>query len=359
MCEGGAGDAAADEGGGGDGGSTKPVLVLGAGWVGSRLARALLEHGHSVVVTNRPGTNVQAKPPYFRPVPLELPSTSAVSFNLDDPETWGSLPAPEDISAAVVTFPLSPGPEALWESYLQHVPNVVCYSSTSVYQVDAPGQRVDESTPIKETGRALAEQYVLERGATVLTISGIFGERRAHRPRPYLRSTCDHSWAARFLHSRGPRQALLPPAAPLASSSVPMTRSATHLVHPTLIPPALPLVLGVPPASGRIRCPSQHALHTAISLHAHAPSSPCACRLAARHLHLPVHVHVSRRCPKRQQARQHGARGRHHRGVAPLPGDAAAKGALQCRRAPLPPLAADLALQAPVDPRWARHRPLE
>ena len=46
------------------------VLVLGAGWVGSRLALRLHESGLGVRVTNRPGTAVGAKEPYFQGVEL-------------------------------------------------------------------------------------------------------------------------------------------------------------------------------------------------------------------------------------------------------------------------------------------------
>ena len=166
-----------------DGGAagSKPVLVLGAGWVGSRLAQSLVEDGTPVCVTNRPGTSVDAKPPYFRPVPLDLPEASVLRFDMAQSETWENLPPPESLSAAVVTFPLSSGPHGFWDAYLDHVPNVICYSTTSVYQVDQPGERVDEDSPLRETPRALAELYCQERGATLLTISGIFGERRSPR----------------------------------------------------------------------------------------------------------------------------------------------------------------------------------
>jgi len=157
------------------------VLVLGAGWVGSRLAQSLVEDGTPVCVTNRPGTSVDAKPPYFRPVPLDLPEASVLRFDMAQSETWENLPPPESLSAAVVTFPLSSGPHGFWDAYLDHVPNVICYSTTSVYQVDQPGERVDEDSPLRETPRALAELYCQERGATLLTISGIFGERRSPR----------------------------------------------------------------------------------------------------------------------------------------------------------------------------------
>jgi len=84
--------------------------------------------------------------------------------------------------AVVVTFPLvGADAEPFWDAYLSRAPNVVCYSTTSVYQVDTPGQRVDERTPLRATPRASAESYAQERGATVLTISGIFGDQRTPR----------------------------------------------------------------------------------------------------------------------------------------------------------------------------------
>ena len=87
-----------------------------------------------------------------------------------------------EFDAVVVTFPLaSEVCEAFWDEYLSAAGRVVCYSSTSVYQVDTPGQHVDESTTLKPTLRASIESHFISRGATVLTISGIFGEPRGPR----------------------------------------------------------------------------------------------------------------------------------------------------------------------------------
>jgi len=133
-----------------------------------------------VVVTHRPTTELDKKPPYFRPVPLEGRAPH-VAFELSEPGSWANLPPPESLNAVVVTFALGAAPEAFWEQYLSHVRTVLFYSSTSVYHVDTPGQVVDERTPVKGVGRAAAEAFVLERGATVLTVSGIFGERRSPR----------------------------------------------------------------------------------------------------------------------------------------------------------------------------------
>jgi len=174
------GHVAPDWGDGSQDGSS--VLVLGAGWVGSRLARRLHEDGSDVHVTHRPSTiDPDAKDDYFRPVPLPA-SIERHRFDLADPESWSALPPASSISSVVITFPLNlPAAENFWETYLRHVPRVVCYSSTSVYQVDFPGQRVNEATALKNSPRALAESFLQERGATILTIAGIFGEPRGPR----------------------------------------------------------------------------------------------------------------------------------------------------------------------------------
>jgi len=162
----------------------KPVLILGAGWVGSRLAQSLLDDDVPVIVTNRPGTKPDQKPPYFRPVDVECPPAERLEFDLNDEATWELLPPSESLGAVIVTFPMAT-PDAFWDAYLGAVAEngrpVLCYSTTSVYRVDTPGQLVDEHTPLRETARAAGERYIQERGATVLTISGIFGDQRTPR----------------------------------------------------------------------------------------------------------------------------------------------------------------------------------
>jgi NAD(P)-dependent dehydrogenase (short-subunit alcohol dehydrogenase family) len=48
-------------------------------------------------------------------------------------------------------------------------------------------------------GRAAAEAFVLERGATVLTVSGIFGERRSPRGKPERFCLSSHTSAGGVL----------------------------------------------------------------------------------------------------------------------------------------------------------------
>ena len=117
------------------------------------------EDGSDVHVTHRPATiDPDAKDDYFRPVPLPA-SIERHRFDLADPESWSALPPASSISSVVITFPLNlPAAENFWGAYLRHVPRVVCYSSTSVYQVDVPGQRAP--TPRRdETVRPFALQH--------------------------------------------------------------------------------------------------------------------------------------------------------------------------------------------------------
>lgn len=112
------------------------VLILGAGWVGSRLAARLSDEGMEVGVTNRPGTGEKVKPPYFRPVTMSSKVKPRVLFEVNDKATWANLPPASEYDAIVVTFPLvSQSCIELFDKYLRHAAHVVCYSSTSVYQV--------------------------------------------------------------------------------------------------------------------------------------------------------------------------------------------------------------------------------
>jgi len=153
------------------------IIILGAGWVGSRLAARLHGGGVGVRVTNRPAppSRSRLKSDYYRPVPLPS-SLPHHDFDMAKRDTWDALPPPSSLRAAVITFSAMPEHcEPFWDEYLRHVPRVLCYSSTAVYQVETPGQRVDERTPLRATPRAQAEEFLRARGATVLTISGIFG----------------------------------------------------------------------------------------------------------------------------------------------------------------------------------------
>lgn len=158
------------------------VIVLGAGWVGSRLAASLSAAGSEVAVTNRPDWADRRKEPYFAPIELSDPPVRRLEFDIADRQTWASLPKPETLGAAVLTFPTSLElARAFWEAYLCRVPRVIAYSSTAVYRIDVAGQNVDEATPVRATPRSELDSYLQKQGATVLTISGIFGEPRGPR----------------------------------------------------------------------------------------------------------------------------------------------------------------------------------
>lgn len=154
------------------------VLVLGAGWVGSRLAAHLSTERVEVSVTNRPDWDSRRKAPYFAPIPLDDFPIERHAFDIADNNTWAGLPDPSKVGAVVLTFEVKVLQDmaAFWDAYLSRVSRVIAYSTTSVYRVEFPGQLVDERTPLGEFPRAEVEQYLQQRGATILTVSGIFGE---------------------------------------------------------------------------------------------------------------------------------------------------------------------------------------
>lgn len=158
-----------------------PVLVLGAGWVGSRLAARLSDIGVEVSATNRPNWQSRRKEGYFAPAPLADRPVTRFTFDIADRSTWAGLPDPSTVGTAILTFaPSLEDASAFWDAYLGRVPRVISYSTTSVYRVDTPGQKVDEGTSL-HTARAEVDAYMQQRGATILTISGIFGEPRSTR----------------------------------------------------------------------------------------------------------------------------------------------------------------------------------
>mmetsp|Transcript_22467 Transcript_22467/g.60754 ORF Transcript_22467/g.60754 Transcript_22467/m.60754 type:complete len:439 (-) Transcript_22467:428-1744(-) len=153
------------------------VLVLGGGWVGSRVANHLAEQGAQVMVTHRDLDAVDAKKPYFKPADLPK-SIPRFQFEFERQASWVNLPDPAGISAVIVTFPITDVSLAneFHEAYLSRVPNAIVCSSTSVYEVLVPNQYVTESTPLKaDTARGHAEEALRAQGVTLLALGGIFG----------------------------------------------------------------------------------------------------------------------------------------------------------------------------------------
>jgi nucleoside-diphosphate-sugar epimerase len=125
-------------------------VVVGCGYVGTRLARALLPRGPVVGVT-RSGESAFA---------LDRQGIDAVAWDLDD----ASAPAPRALGAPAIVFYLVPPPrDGATDSWLRHclarlsaAPTRFVYlSSTAVYS-GVHSEDVDEDTPVapsSERGR--------------------------------------------------------------------------------------------------------------------------------------------------------------------------------------------------------------
>lgn len=144
----------------------RKLVILGGGYVG----RILAARHPGAVVTHRPATSRGAG---------ELP------FDLAQPATWVGLPT-EDADV-VWTFPARPL-DAVQDFYrlkLATSRTLIVLGSTSAYQVREPGETVTEDTPLDLTqARVQGEEWLRERGATVLQLAGIFGPDR--RPERWL-----------------------------------------------------------------------------------------------------------------------------------------------------------------------------
>ena len=154
-----------------------PVLVLGGGWVGSRLC---LRDSSKFITTARSVEKLS-----------ELISTvgiNAVQFDLQKEETWSNLPPKSDIEATIITFELLgthlPQLNRLWETHLATDRPIICLGTSSCFQSGGYDSIVDETAPLTGksviglplTDRVKGEEWILARGATVLHLSGIFGD---------------------------------------------------------------------------------------------------------------------------------------------------------------------------------------
>lgn len=164
-------------------GTTARYLVAGCGYVGTRLARALLSRGPVVALT-RAGESCSA---------LEAQGIDAIAWNLDDPEA----PVPRGLGTPSVIFYLVPPPASGTTdprikrllARLPAAPARLLYASTTGVYGDAGGALVNEDSPLNPgSERALrridAETTVRgwgERqgvGWTILRVPGIYGPGR-------------------------------------------------------------------------------------------------------------------------------------------------------------------------------------
>ncbi len=164
------------------------VLVVGAGYVGARLAALLAQEGVRVWGLKR---NPDHLPAGIRPVTGDVTA----------PETLRGLPEADAVVYAVA--PASPSPTSYRAAYADGVANVlaampgpvqrlVLVSSTGVYGHD-DGRWVDEGTdpePPGETARLIleGEALALERARTgvILRLGGIYGPGRTRTVRRVL-----------------------------------------------------------------------------------------------------------------------------------------------------------------------------
>lgn len=171
---------------------TMHVLVAGAGWLGSSLARTLAERGHRVTAARRDPARLAA---------LAAAGVTPLALDLADPGCAGRIPG--DVTAIVACQAADGGsPDAYRRAYvdanrhlLQGAARLggalrafVYTGSTGVFG-QRDGSDVDEGTapaPAGPTGEILleAERLVLDaagRGvpASVLRLSGLYGPGRA------------------------------------------------------------------------------------------------------------------------------------------------------------------------------------
>ncbi|CAH1269188.1 Hypp4119 [Branchiostoma lanceolatum] len=173
------------------------VLIIGAGFVGSSLAASLQSSGVQVCCTRRQegeeGTVQKGEEGTVQNVEegtvqnveegtVQKGEEGTVQFVLENEETWRNLPM--EVDGVVWTLPAKPLSQVqrLHDAYLHSILDekkpVIVYGSTSRYHVDEAHQWVDEKTKKtqKEDSREEGEDFLQEKGATVLVLAGIWGE---------------------------------------------------------------------------------------------------------------------------------------------------------------------------------------
>jgi nucleoside-diphosphate-sugar epimerase len=113
-----------------------------------------------------------------------IPSKQRLRFDLEQPSTWGNIPAGADL---IWCFPATPLEQVQAFAHRLDAParRIVVLGSTSAYEVsdhtaEYPPPWIDESAPIDLTKpRVQGEEYLRNKlGAIVLHVAGIYGPGR-------------------------------------------------------------------------------------------------------------------------------------------------------------------------------------
>ena len=153
---------------------TRPLIVLGSGYTGLALYRMGTSRGRTVHATSRNPLNNLAG----------IPPEQCLQFDLEDPSTWGNIPASADL---IWCFPATPLEQVQAFARMLDAPTqrMVVLGSTSAYEVsdhstEYPPPWIDESAPIDLTKpRVQGEEYLRNKlGAIVLRVAGIYGSGR-------------------------------------------------------------------------------------------------------------------------------------------------------------------------------------
>lgn len=156
------------------------VLVLGGGWVGTRLC-ASLNTTWRMVATARTTEKVAE---------YQSLGIDAVHFELRDSSTWHNLPPADEVVATIVTFALNVSDidayTRLWSTTLNHTRPIFCLGTSSSFAVDKERVGVvNETSPVTGSGgrgkslsaRTNGEAWAMEQGAVVLHLSGLCGDK--------------------------------------------------------------------------------------------------------------------------------------------------------------------------------------
>lgn len=153
---------------------TRPIIILGTGYSGRHLTKALTATSRPFFATSRePDTNL-----------VQVPTGRRMKFDLEQPSTWLNLLPSADL---IWCFPATPleQVQALVRTLATSHRRIVVLGTTSAYNTSSesteyPPLWIDESAPLDQTKpRVQGEEYLREHhGAIVLRVAGIYGPGR-------------------------------------------------------------------------------------------------------------------------------------------------------------------------------------